>query len=323
MKKSSMMMLMMAVVLLFTLGQSAWAFSDTEADPNAAKIADLKTRGIISGENGKFIPKGKLTNAAAVSLLVKGFDLNIDDIRFIKEPKASDYFTNVDDNAWYADAFIIASLRGLDIPKDIHPAAEMTREQFAHSLFQAMLTTGDYAFIELFIMIEDEADINPDYMNSIQKIVISKFAELDKDNKFHPKAPITRSDAASWLHAAIKFVETTDPVEPLPEPETPSFPLYDVKLGTEAVNKDIQAVTVTAQAPHPGYGIKITSIAFKGDTAVITVEAISPDPDMIYPQVITEIKATTYISSQYKPVLAELADGAGSSDSEVFTNIVE
>ncbi|GGG09729.1 S-layer homology domain-containing protein [Paenibacillus abyssi] len=318
MRKKPFIMIVTAMIFLLAIGQSVWAFSDTANDPNAQKIDELKQMGILNGKNdGTFKPGDNLTNAAGAALLVKGLDLNIDHIRFIKEPKASDYYTNVKDDAWYSNAFIIAHLNGLDIPKDVDPSEAMSREQFAHSLFRAMMTKGDYAFIELYMMIEDEADVTPAYMNSIQKLLISKISQLDKDNKFLPKEAITRSEAAGWLHGAIQFVKHVEPIPPLDE-ETIPFPLYDMKYDVKEINEEVHEVTVTAQAPHPGYGMKINSITFEEGKAIIQIGVIMPDPTALYPQVITELKATTYIGSEYEPVLQEvspIADGGGSDSS--------
>ncbi|XEC96913.1 protease complex subunit PrcB family protein [Paenibacillus tarimensis] len=311
MKKKPIFIVFLALTLLFALGQTVFAFSDTSTDPNSQKIAELKKRGILNGhKDGTFLPGGKLTNAAGVALIVKGMDLNLNDIQFIKEPKASDYFTNVKDNAWYSEAFVIAHLNGLDLPKDIDPSAAMTREQFAHSLFLAMMTKGDYAFIKLYMLIEDEADITPAYMNSVQKLLISDIIKLDKKQMFYPKEAVKRSEAAGWLHDAIIFVETTPTI-----PEIEPFPLSDVKLESTKVNDDVLEVTVSAQAPHPGYGIQVTSIMFEGKRAIIYVDAVQPDPDKMYAQVITEVKATTYIGSEYEAVLADLPAGGGVSGS--------
>lgn len=62
------------------------------------------------GGHGKSDKYKTITAATAVSMIVKGLGLNIDHIRFIKEPKASDFYTKVKDNASYANDFIIASL---------------------------------------------------------------------------------------------------------------------------------------------------------------------------------------------------------------------
>ncbi|MCR2803645.1 S-layer homology domain-containing protein [Paenibacillus soyae] len=309
MKKKSWLMIALTFVLLFTLGQSVMAFSDVDKGSDKEKIEVLKEKGIVNGiSKDHFNPKGTLTYAAGISMIVKGLDLNIDHVRFIRMPLASDNHPNLKDDAWYSQAFVIADFYGLDIPKDVKPNDKMTKEQFAHHLFKAMMTKGEYAFIELFVVINDEADVNPAYMDSVQKLLITKIASLDKKNNFYPTQSITRGEAAVWLHDGMKFVEETPTVEPQPE-----LPVFEQTLSVEAVNSDVNKVTITAQMPHPGYGLRIASISFEGDKAVIYTEAVEPDPDKMYPQVITEVKVSTYVDAKFKPVLPETGGGSDAS----------
>ena len=186
----------------------------------------------------------------------------------------------------------------------------MTREQFAHLLYRGIMTTGDYAFIEIYTEINDQGSITKAYMDSIQKLLIANIVKLDAKNNFNPKAVITRGEAAGWLHDAIKFVkENENNIPPTEEPQP--FPLTGLTVSVKAINPEVNEVTITAQAPNPGYGIRIASLRFDGDQAIITVEPIFPKKDMMYPQVISEVKAVTYVSSAYKPVL-----GANNSSSE-------
>ncbi|WP_424768340.1 protease complex subunit PrcB family protein [Paenibacillus sp. sgz302251] len=310
MKKRPILILTLVAMLFLTLSQSVWAFNDIKSDPNQQKIAELKKQGILKGssKNDNFKPHGKLTYAEGVSLIVKGLDLNINHIRFIKEPKASDSFPHLKDNAWYSQAFIIAHLNGLDIPESVKANDVMTREQFAHYLFKAVLTKGDYAFIKIFLLLEDEAEVKGEYMDSVQKLIISKIVILDSSNKFYPKQAITRSDAAGWLYDAISFVKETKPI-----PELQAHLGFDLKLSVTPVNADINKVTVSTQVPHPGYGIRIASIEFEGDQAIIYVETVMPDPDKMYPQVITDVQVSAYVDSAFKPVLPESPDSSRSS----------
>ncbi len=300
-----MFLMIIAFAMLAAIGQSALAFSDTETDHNREAIRALQDAGIVLGEKqGTFNPQGDMTYASGVVLLVKAFAFNIDHMRFIKMPLASDHYPNAKDDAWYSDAFVIAAYSGLEIPRDVRPEEKMTREQFAHHLFQAVTQTGEYAFTEQYIMIEDESDITPDYMNSIQKLLITNIAELNARQQFEPQAIMKRGEAAGWLHKALLFVQSAREQQ-MPDEEPASRPLYDLSLSHAAINDQVNEVTVTAQAPHPGYGIRIASITFNGTKAIIHVEPVLPDPDRMYPQVITEVKATAYIGSQYEPTLAD------------------
>ena len=307
-----MFLLAIAFAMLAAIGQSALAFSDTETDNNREAIRALQDAGIVLGEKqGAFNPHGPLTYASGVVLLVKAFELNIDHMRFIKMPLASDHYPNAKDDAWYSDAFVIAAYSGLDIPRDVRPEEKMTREQFAHHLFQAVTQTGDYAYTEQYILIEDEPDITQDYRNSIQKLLITNIAELNKQRQFEPKAVLKRGEAAGWLHRALLFVQSAREQQ-VPDEKPASHPLYDLSLSQSALSEHVNEITVSAQAPHPGYGIRVASITFDGTKALIHVEPVLPDPDRMYAQVITEVNATTYIGSQFEPMLAD-TDG-GNSD---------
>lgn len=300
-------------VLALVSAQSAFAFSDTKQDPNASKIEQLQQQGIVSGtKDGKFLPKESLTFAAGLTLITKGLKLDFGDKVFVKAPQASDYFDSVGNTAWYADAFVLAGVNELGVPRDANPAAVMTREQFAHYLFRAMSAKQDLAFIEIYKLIGDESTITKAYMGSIQNLLIADIVKLDAKQNFNPKQPITRSEAAAWTYDAIAYLKAHDASEPTEEQSPPS-PFYDLSLSTKAVNERINEVTITAQVPHPGYGMRIASITFKGSRAIIQVEPVLPEKGKMYAQVITDVKQTTYIDAAFKPEIAGVEAGSSSS----------
>jgi hypothetical protein len=297
-------LIVLSMLLLFTLAGQALAFSDTKSSKNEAKINALQEAGILSGVgNDKFNPSGNLPYASGVSMIVKGLDVSLARFSFIKAPKASDYYTNIKDGAWYSEAFIIANVNGLEIPKDVKPDLNMTREQFAFHLFRGIEANDQHAYPMIFAEIKDAKDINKAYEDSIQKLLVSKIITLDSQQKFNPKALITRGDAAGWLYDAREFVKNTAKT---PQPEQPN-PLTDITLSSKAISDTINQITVSAQAPHPGYGIRISSIQFNDKEAVIYTEPVLPDPDKMYAQVISTVTDVTYIGSQYKATLAQSA----------------
>lgn len=319
-QKRPALFLMMTAILLMLFGGNVWAFPDAEEDPNAAAIHALQEAGIINGSpDGSFRPNAKLSYAEGVSMLVKAFDLNFDHIRFIKMPQAGDSYDYVKDGKWYSDAFIIASYY-LDVPREVKPDQKMTREQFAQLLFRSISVKGDFAYPEIYMMVADEAEIDPSASDSIQKLLISRIVSLDENGKFHPGQMISRGEAAGWLHGGREFVRMQLEREVPVQPEEPaSHPLYDLHFTVHAVNERVNEVIVTAQAPHPGYGLRIASIRFEGSDAIMDVEAIEPDPDRMYPQVITEVQASVFVGSEYEPVLTG-GGSAGSAGSVAISN---
>src|SRR5690554_179434 len=141
MKKKYSYMLLITLIFTLVFSSTAAAFQDISNRDESGKIIELKENKIINGKNeSEFAPDVTITSAEAIQLLVRAFKLNLDHIQFIKAPKASDYFENIPDDAWYADAFIIAHHNGLEIPRDIQPGEPITKETYGHFLFQAMLT---------------------------------------------------------------------------------------------------------------------------------------------------------------------------------------
>jgi hypothetical protein len=273
---------------------TASAFSDT---PNLAAVTSLQQQGIVNGiDSDHFAPHLSVNYAQGIQMIVKAFDLNLDLLRFVKQPLASDVYSSVPDNAWYADAFIFAHYNGLDIPKDVNPNASMTREQFADLLVTALEKKANIPTVKMFIMIADEDQITTEVQGKIQRLLLYKIAELDSDRKFNPKGELTRGEAASWVYNAIRIA-----AEHAKKPQ----PQEEVSVVVEKITDDVNKVTLSrGEKPNAGYGIQIDGLRFHADgTATVMYKLNDPQPGQMYAQVITTPTAVTYISSQYKPVL--------------------
>lgn len=295
MKKIAALSLSILLGSSLTFG-SAYAFTDLEEGQATAVLA-LKDRGIVSGfDNEHFVPKGKISYAQSVQMIVKGLDLNMDNLRFIKQPLASDSYSNIPNDAWYAEAFIIAHYSNLDIPKDVNPNATITREQFGNLLVKALETKGQFPLVKMYIPIKDEDQLTVDYQGTIQRLLLYKITALDGNGKFNPKSELTRGEAANWLYNAIRVLEAH-----VQKPE-------EVTVSVEKVNDDVNKVTLSRGIkPNAGYGVSIDSIQFRtGGQAIVKYSLQEPLPDMMYAQVMTEAKAVTYVSSNYE-VKAELS----------------
>jgi hypothetical protein len=279
---------------------TAFAFTDLDEGQKEAVMA-LKDRGIVSGiDNDHFAPKGKISYAQSIQMIVKGLDLNMDFMRFAKQPEASDIYSNIPNSAWYANAFIIAHYNGLEIPKDINPNATITREQFGDLLVRALEKKGNFPLVKMFIQISDEDQIIPEYQGSLQRMLLYKIAELDSNGQFSPKRELTRGEAASWVYNGVRVLaDHTN--KPTAEKQ--------VTVTVEKVNDDVNKVTLSrGEKPNNGYGIEINNVQFgKDGQAVITYTLIDPKPDMMYADVITEPKASTYVSSQFKAIVEPAA----------------
>ncbi|OWA33277.1 hypothetical protein B9G55_21590 [Saccharibacillus sp. O16] len=200
-----------AAILLssFSGGQAyaASAFGDLKGVPQAAHITALQEAGILQGaQDGKFNPQGTLTNAQAIQLVVDLYDLNIDDLNFVKKPEASDSFPKANDSAWYADALIIAAHSDLNLPRDLDPGAPATRASLASLLIAAGQNEGKLPMFRLIpVDIKDEASIPDGASGQMQTALALGLLKLDAEGNIRPNEPLTRASAAEIVYqAALK-----------------------------------------------------------------------------------------------------------------------
>ncbi|UQZ34042.1 S-layer homology domain-containing protein [Paenibacillus sp. PK3_47] len=201
-----------AAVLALTLGGQSFAasgfFSDLEGIPAKDKISALQQKGIVQGVSGsKFLPDGPVTAAQGIQLFVNALDLNIDLLRFVKEPKATDYFANANDAAWYAPALIIAANNDLGLPADLDPAENWTREEFTHQLMLAVEKHSNLPMIKIMpVEMADGSEFTAGYDGSIQRALVFGIASLDSGGKFHPAQEVTRAEAAEMVYNALEYI---------------------------------------------------------------------------------------------------------------------
>ena len=73
------------------------------------------------------------------------------------------------------------------------------------------------------ISFKDESQLTVDYQGTVQRSLNYGIASLDNNNKFNPKAPITRGVATEWVFNAIKVLEKHQGNPEAPEaPEAPA-----------------------------------------------------------------------------------------------------
>ncbi|OCT12226.1 hypothetical protein A8709_30775 [Paenibacillus pectinilyticus] len=216
MKKMFKMMTLSASVLLsLTIASQSFAattassFTDLDTVAAKDKIISLQQSGVISGITPElFAPQAAISEAQSVQLMVNAFGLNLDLVRFFKEPKATDYFKNANNEAWYANALITAAVNNLELPADLVPDKKLTREEFTNQLIHAIEVTYKLPMIKPVVTeIKDEAQLNPEYSGSIQRAIQYGVIKLTAEGTFNPKKEITRAEAAEEIFNALAYLK--------------------------------------------------------------------------------------------------------------------
>jgi hypothetical protein len=210
--KSKIVSLSIVTALTLTItGQSfaaAAPFTDLANVPQKQEILVLQEKGYVAGVGNKlFAPNATITAAQGIQLIVNALGLNIDLIRFFKEPKATDYFKNADNDAWYANALIIAAMNGLELSKDIDMNQGWTREEFTHRLILAMETHANLPKIKLVpAQFADQEQIIIGYEGSVQRALVYGVIKLDAEGNLNPKGKISRAEAAEEIYNALNYI---------------------------------------------------------------------------------------------------------------------
>ncbi len=214
-------------------------FKDIDNVPQKDAIIALHDKGFVNGVgNGFFAPNRPITVAEAMQLFVNVLDLNLDNIRFIKEPMATDYYSNADNDAWYADAFVIGGVKGIDFDADIMPGKKLTREEFVFHLVKAFENHYNLPMVKVEPeAITDEESIDILYSGSIQRALSYGIVSLDAEGKVYPKALITRAEVAQAVYNAINYIDEHPELT-----EDPFAGVLKADVDKDGVNLDFQVM---------------------------------------------------------------------------------
>ncbi|PKM69107.1 MAG: hypothetical protein CVU95_00555 [Firmicutes bacterium HGW-Firmicutes-2] len=209
-KRSRILAFFMVVVLMGSFGfdtHGATIFKDIEGLKEREAIIYLHSKGYVNGVgNELFAPNATITTAQAVQLMVNFMELNLNDVRFIKAPLATDYFDKANNSAWYKDAFIITGVKNPVFPSNINPNQPMTTEAFIHYLILTLELQYDLPMIKVLPQsINDNQAINPSYSGAIQRALYYGIVTLDQQGNIHPNRLITRARAAELVKNVMDY----------------------------------------------------------------------------------------------------------------------
>ncbi|MFC5404045.1 S-layer homology domain-containing protein [Cohnella soli] len=215
---------------VITAASSPSGFSDIQGSFAKEAIQQLLDKGIIQGDgSGKFDPKGQLTRAQFVKMIVLSMGLKVDE--------SVTQSTQFNDVPSWAAAFVDAAFKAQLIKgTGVHtfsPNLALTREQAAVIMVNALISAGS-------ISKDEKAELtfkDSDTISSWAKDAVALAFKLglikgNTDGTFNPKGQATREQAAQM---SSNFIDTSDKLEktnPEPEPTTSPQPTSSPGTGT-------------------------------------------------------------------------------------------
>lgn len=159
----------------------------------------------------RFAPDANVNRAQLASVLMRLFQLDYGATRFIKEPLVSDYYKDVNNDAWYAEAALVCSLNNIFTSVDsFYPDKNVTRIELAQAIKNSFTAKGiNVPMIMLMPLFEDTQNLNKNETNAmvfVNNTGIMKGAE----NQFYPYREVTRGELAMVIKNCLKLLELNE-----------------------------------------------------------------------------------------------------------------
>ena len=151
---------------------------------------------IFSDGNGSFSPETAITRMEFARLLHKALGININ---YFAATDISEYFNDVKNSDAGASAlYDLVTCGIIDTKTSFRPNDAIKRDEMIHFVMRAFdYKFSDYAFIEIYRIFEDDADIRAEYSADIQHACILGLVKGKNNNYLFPLAPATRAEGVT------------------------------------------------------------------------------------------------------------------------------
>lgn len=252
--KKFMAMFLAGILLLAgpgaALAQSAAAdFADIKGHWGEPAIREVCDQGVMQGmgidQQGLriFVPDGTVTRAQAATVLTQTFKLDYGSQRFIKQPLASDYYQDVDNQAWYASAAVMCAINKiLNDGEQFFPERPITRIEMARAIKGSFDAKGiSIPMIMVMPLYDDIDQLSP---GDVQVIAFVTNTGIMKGNDgcFRPEDTLTRAELAQIFRQCLNVMKN-QLVEDVPDAE------QNVLLNPKTFKDQSENITIDLQIP--------------------------------------------------------------------------
>ncbi|MGE5390366.1 MAG: protease inhibitor I42 family protein [Deltaproteobacteria bacterium] len=166
-----------------------------------------------TGRNGQgqkiFCPEAAVSRAQLAAVLTRTFNLDYGDKRFIKQPLASDYFRDVDNKAWYADALVMCEINDIfaGYGDRFDPNRSVSRIEVAQAVrrcFEAKKI--DVVMIMVMPEYNDMKGLTQEETNALVFVSNTGIMKGDGNNNFRPRGAVKRAELARILNRCTSMM---------------------------------------------------------------------------------------------------------------------
>jgi hypothetical protein len=222
-------------------------FIDTGGHWAENEIETAYNRGLMQGVGTDkfgfkvFAPEANVNRYQLAVVSDRAFDLDYGTMRFIKEPVASDYYSDLENEAWYSGAVTLAAINHIFASDgELKGEEEVSRIEAARGIYRAFQAKGiSVPMIMLMPMYDDTTELAEEDVNAM--VFVSNTGIMKGNNNlFRPYDPLTRAELARVLNQVVKLIEI-NPVE--------AEAIPDIKLEIKEEKSESQLINIDLNIP--------------------------------------------------------------------------
>lgn len=192
-------------------------FADIRGHWAEQEISSSCSLGLMNGtgvnEQGEavFMPDGQVSRAQFATVLVRAFQLDYGDVKFVKEPAASDYYQDVNNQDWFADEVVLCAINGIfDSSSNFYPDRSVTRIEAARAIQRCFDAKGIVVpMIEIMPIYEDTSSLSQSDFNAV--VFVSNTGIMKgNDGLFRPDEGVKRGELAKMMNRCVSMMNVNE-----------------------------------------------------------------------------------------------------------------
>lgn len=214
MKNTFILLLLIAFLLIPNTGFAQTPFTDIEDHWAISDIEKVYHKGLMKGTaKDIFAPNKEISRAELAVCLDRIFDLNYDNLRFIKEPSPADFYDDVPENEWYSEAVLRTGLHNIFEVQDrkFKPSQSVTRIEIACAIDRAFdVKKLSVITTQIWPMYSDTAKLNQEEQNAICFMYNTGIMKGKSAKHFVPYGKLTRAELAVIFNRTLATLENAE-----------------------------------------------------------------------------------------------------------------
>ncbi|MEN6391696.1 MAG: protease inhibitor I42 family protein [Syntrophomonas sp.] len=201
MKKKVWACMMSGILLLTFPGMGlAASFGDVEGHWAAPAINQVAGWGLMQGiAEGVFAPDMTVSRAQAATVLVNLFGLDWGDKQFVKQPLATDYYTDVSMGDWFAGSLVMCGINQIFPNGSFYPDQAISRIDMASAIQKSFAAKGiSVPMIMMMPVFEDTGTLSNEQLQAIA-FVNNTGIMKGQGQMFRPNDSMSRAELAQIL----------------------------------------------------------------------------------------------------------------------------